>query len=234
LPESSAWTSPAITNECGTPGNFVKNIRQAVWGSNDSNAFSGNCIPAAKYLRGDVLVIRHATALPTLPASLIAGSAYLRSSYSQASVMSGAAGAALTNPAGTDFFALQTSAYYIGSDDSNAALPALRRVSLNGDTMSDEMLVSGIEQMQLHYGVADSGNIQYFNSIAGDHSATGATSWDKVTSVRIWLLARNSKPEAGYTNTTTYTMGDTVYTAPGDHFRRQLFTSVVQLRNFRN
>jgi type IV pilus assembly protein PilW len=255
-PESSSWTSPAITNECGTAGNFVKNIRQAVWGGNDSNPFSASCIPAASYINGDVLVIRHAATSSTLAAATIASSAYLRSSYNSASVMSGAVAAGTTNPAGTEIFALRTYAYYIGADDSNAAIPALRRIALkesgdicriNGvDTtlttskMCDEMVVSGIEQMQVQYGVSNgvppNATVQYFNGngISGDHSATGATDWDKVTSVRIWLLARNAKIENGYVNSTTYPMGDSNFTAPGDSFRRQLFTSVVQLRNFRN
>lgn len=239
-PESSSWTSPAITNECGTAGNFVKNIRQAVWGGNDSNPFSASCIPVANYNSSDVLVIRHAATTATLAANTIATSAYLRSSYNSAAVMSGALAAGTTNPAGTEIFALQAYAYYIGHDDSNAAIPALRRVALNGNAMNDEMVVSGIEQLQVQYGIANgvspNSTVQYFNAngISGDHSATGATDWDKVTSVRIWLLARNAKIENGYVNSTTYTMGDVNYTAPGDSFRRQLFTSVVQLRNFRN
>jgi len=42
---------------------------------------------------------------------------------------------------------------------------------------------------------------------------------------------RNSTPEPGYVNTTTYAMGDQNFVATGDGFRRQLFSSVVQLRN---
>lgn len=49
--------------------------------------------------------------------------------------------------------------------------------------------------------------------------------------MRIWLLARNTTPEPGYTNTTPYTLGDQAQFIPNDGFRRQLFTTVVQLRN---
>ena len=51
-----------------------------------------------------------------------------------------------------------------------------------------------------------------------------------ILSVRIWLLARNVTPEPGYQNTQTYAMGDQSYTV-NDSFRRQMFTTVVQLRN---
>jgi hypothetical protein len=44
------------------------------------------------------------------------------------------------------------------------------------------------------------------------------------------LLARTAKVENGYSNTTSYAMGDQTYTV-NDGFRRQLFTAVVQLRN---
>jgi hypothetical protein len=58
----------------------------------------------------------------------------------------------------------------------------------------------------------------------------GTTSWDDVNSVRIWVLARNSQPEPGYANTTTYQLGNQEITV-NDNYRRQLFTHVVQLRN---
>jgi hypothetical protein len=63
-------------------------------------------------------------------------------------------------------------------------------------------------------------------------SSSDATSnaWDGVNSVRIWLLARNTTAEPGYANTSTYVMGDQSYTV-NDGFRRQLFATVVQLRN---
>jgi hypothetical protein len=109
--------------------------------------------------------------------------------------------------------------------------------------MTPELVVTGIEHMQLQFGTntlnGTSYDTQFYdpnNAIfnAADHSTTGKTSWDKISTVRIWLLARNSKPETAFTDTATYTMGDVVYGPMNDRFRRQVFTSVVQLRNFRN
>ncbi|MDD2914478.1 MAG: PilW family protein [Gallionella sp.] len=250
-PESTGWTTPTITNECGTAGSFVKNIRQGVWGSNDNNGnntdnpFSATCISgssaAATYLRGDVLVIRRAADTPTLAASAVANTIYIRSSYSNVSVLQGSALPAGTT-VGTDNLALQVYVYYIGGDDNNAAIPALRRVTLVGNTMLDEMVVSGIENIQFEFGLTNTdGTTQYFtaNNINGSHSATGATDWDKVSSVRIWLLTRNVRPENGYSNTNSYEMSDhtvlngNAYTV-NDSLRRQLLTTVVQLRNFRS
>jgi hypothetical protein len=49
--------------------------------------------------------------------------------------------------------------------------------------------------------------------------------------MRIWLLARSATAEPGYVNTNSYLMGDQGAFVPGDGFRRQLFSTVVQLRN---
>lgn len=245
-PESAGWTTPTITNECGNAGSFAKNFRQRVWGGNDTNGdssdnpFAGNCISGASatqtYRQGDVLVIRRAAGIPTLTANAEANTIYLRSSYSKIDLLQGSAlPAAVT--AGTENFALQVFVYYIGSDDNNSTVPALRRISLVGNAMIDEMVVSGIEQMQLEYGISYAdGTTRYFtaNNISGSHSATGATDWDKVSSVRIWLLARNAQAESGYSNTNLYILSNRHYGPVNDSFRRQVFTTVIQLRNFRN
>lgn len=246
--ESNAVTLPAITTEClgvgAGNGAFVSNIRQGIWGANDSNPYAASCL-AAGYLRGDVLAIRHADYQPLSSGSNTTNNTfYLRSSYSVSEVFQGTGAATLTgapalagSPTPQADFQLREYVYYIGSDDNNAAIPALRRRSLVGSAMVDEMVVSGIEHMQVQYGRYDTAlNTQYFNAngISGSSTDTPFTlsnyAWDEVNSVRIWLLARTAKVENGYSNTTSYAMGDQTYTV-NDSFRRQLFTAVVQLRN---
>lgn len=240
------WAEPniptsviAVNNECLSAGAaadaFVQNIRQGIWGANDSNPYAANCLPAANYLRGDVLVIRRAGSAPAT--ALVANTLYLRSTYAAGEVFQGTVAPTVTGAPQADF-ALQEYVYYIGSDDSNAAVPALRRISLQDNDMVDEMVVSGIEHMQVQYGRLDTAlNTQYSNanSISGASTDSPATlssyAWDEVNSVRIWLLARNAKLEPGYANTSTYAMGDVAYGPVNDGFRRQLFTAVVQLRN---
>jgi type IV pilus assembly protein PilW len=249
-------STPGIIGECGTAGNFVKNIRQAVWGANDSNPFSTNCIPAASYLRGDVLLTRNAANTPTLKADAAASAIYESSSYNTVKLYQGSALPA--DAIGTGNFALQEYVYYISSFTNSIAttgiatenppVPALYRIALDSPScpaatplcMAPELVVTGIEQLQVQYGMTNTdGTTQYFNADAvgiDDHSATTATNWDKISQVRIWLLARNSKtdPDPAYVNTTDFQIGDIVYGPNNDHFRRQVFTSVVQLRNFRN
>lgn len=246
-----ATITTAITNECsdgGTANAFVRNIRQGVWGANDTNPFGTNdCITNAPstYVRGDILAIRRLGNTPIPTASLTAGTLYFRSSYSAGQMFQGTT---VPSIAGTliDNFAVQEAVYYIGEDDNDNTIPALRRITLQGGAMVDEIVVSGIEHLQLQYGSSSTDlNTQYFNAnnIAGISSPTDdpgnpgqppRTDWEDVNAVRIWLLARNSKPEVGYINTTNYVMGDVTYTPPvgTESFRRQLFTAVVQLRNW--
>ena len=229
-------TAIAVTNECldgGAADTFVQNIRQGIWGANDSNPYTANCLPAANRLRGDVLVIRRAASTPST--ALVANTLYFRSTYAVGEVFQGTAAPTIPGTPMADF-ALQEYVYYIGNDDNDATVPALRRVSLQANAMVDEMVVSGIEHMQVQYGSYTSDmNTRYYNAgeapdLTGSSTIATQNGWDNVNSVRIWLLARNFKIENGYTNTNSYVMGDQTYTV-NDGFRRQLFTSVVQLRN---
>ena len=207
---------------------FVTNIRQGIWGANDSNPFSANCLPASKRTGDDILVIRRANS--TIPTALVANTLYFRSSYSVGEVFQGTTPPSVT---GTPLanFTLQEDVYYIGVDDNDATIPALRRVTLKANAMIDEMVVSGIEHMQLQYGRATTDlNTRYYDSITGNATDLTKTDWDDVNSVRIWLLSRNATVEKGYTNPNSYVMGNQSYT-PGDSFRRQLYTAVLQLRN---
>lgn len=233
----NAPTTPiAVANECldgGAANTFVQNIRQGIWGANDSNPYSGNCLPTANRLRGDVLVIRRVASAPTTVP--VANTMYFRSSYAMGEVFQGTTAPASVTGTPIASFALHEYVYYIGSDDNDANVPALRRIALQSNgSMADEMVVSGIEHLQVQYGRTTTDlNTQYYdaNGITGASTAAEKTDWEEVNSVRIWLLARNAKAETGYLNTTPYTMGDITYPAQNDSFRRQLFTAVVQLRN---
>ncbi len=231
-PPAGAIAVTGGITECGGAGSgFVQNIRQGVWGANDSNPFPGDCASSG-YLRGDMLVIRRAANQPAT--ALAANTFYFRSTYSSGAVFQGTVVPATVAGTPIASFALQEYVYYIGSDDADATVPALRRIALQPDgSLADEMVVSGIEHLQMQYGIATTDlNTQYYdaNAIIGTSTDTAMTDWDNVNSVRIWLLARNAKAENGYANTSTYMMGDQAYTV-NDSFRRQLFTTVVQLRN---
>lgn len=247
----SPWTNISNGDACygteaGASGNaFVTNMRQGVWGSNNANPFAATCIPAARYAAGtDVLVVRRLAVVPTT-AALTANTVYFQTIYERGQLFRSTAGVPVPPTfSGTtqlpSTFELQIFVYYISpftvSATETPLVPSLRRITLqtagaSAGTMTDELVASGIERMQVQYGrLTTAPDTQYFNTLAGTSSDTLETPWDEVNSVRIWLLARNTTPEPGLANTTTYAMGDANFTA-NDNFRRQLFTTVVQLRN---
>ena len=245
------WADPmapaalgTLTNEClatgESAGSFVSNIRQGIWGANNSNPFSGSCIPNASYAAGnDVMVLRRLASSFETP---VASKLYFQSSYSTGQIFRGA-----TAPVFADgqtpvaSFPLQVFVYYISPFTVSASeiplVPALFRVALLSDgSMSRELVASGIEHLQVQYGrltTATPPTTQFLDTLAGSSSSTVASEWDNVNSVRIWLLARNETAEPGYLNSNSYVMGDQTYdySAAPDGFRRQVFTTVVQLRN---
>jgi type IV pilus assembly protein PilW len=250
------WADPmtpgalgTLTNECletgATAGSFVSNIHQGIWGANNTNPFSDSCIPDASFADGnDVLVVRRLAAIPAT--TLRANTVYFQSSYSVGQIFRSttspvAAPVFPDSPTPLATFAVETYVYYISpftvSANENPLVPALFRVALQSDgSMDRELVASGIEHMQVQYGEVIPGvspTNQFFNTMAGASTAIASTPWDSVNSVRIWLLARNETAEPGYTNTNSYAMGDQTYdfSAAPDGFRRQLFTTVVQLRN---
>ena len=119
-------------------------------------------------------------------------------------------------------------AYYVGNSGrscAGAAVPSLMRVRMGptGQPLTDELL-PGVEHFQVQYGVDDGvTGLRYLN-------ANAVTDFNQVTTARIWLLMRAECAETGFTDGKTYTLGGQDYT-PNDGFRRQLYSSVIMLRN---
>jgi len=234
-----SWTNltelgATATTDYGCGAGFAANIAQPIWGANDSNPFSGSCIPTANYARGDILVLRRA-GLDSIPTTttLLATKLYFRAEYLQGSVYVGPTRPANLQTPVADYL-LETDVYYISpwtsSSTESPQIPALYRMTLGtGPAMSAQLIASGIENMQVQYGVSTDAGVRYY-----DASAVPSTAWTSVTSVRLWLLARSTTVDTGNVSTAAYAMGDVTYpdrsTTTSDGFQRQLFPLVVQIR----
>ncbi len=232
-------TAPTIpTTNIGTVANdcavdFAVNLSQPVWGSNDINSVTA-CVPNANYATGDLFTIRHAalSAATVLDNSTL----YLRSAYERTEVFKGGNPPAGFTQLPNFNYAIETSLYYVSPFTNSATetplVPALYRTTLTaGPSMVRNLVASNIENMQIQYGRTDTaGNTRFYNADQINSAAT-PTEWADVVAVRIWLLVRASAVEPKYTNTTTYVLGDKNVTV-NDGFRRQVFSTVVQLRNF--
>jgi type IV pilus assembly protein PilW len=237
----SSDASAAATDALCGGSIAVTNIAQRIWGANDAKSLS--CIDDADYARGDVLVLRRMalTQIPTAGCpvtgatnqTLSSTKAYVRTQFKQATAFVGATAPWTTGDLCEDY-ALEVDIYYV-SPYTNVAgdgVPALKRLTLGaGPAFTSQVVATGIENMQIQYGVVGAGSVIFL-----DANAVAATDWPNVVSVRLWLLARSSDPQyEGYKDTSSYAIGDlgtgsvAAYTV-NDNYVRQIFPLTVQLR----
>ncbi|MEM7543353.1 MAG: PilW family protein [Pseudomonadota bacterium] len=122
-------------------------------------------------------------------------------------------------------------------DSGDDAIPALVRRNLDGFTFNEEVLVSGVEAMNLHYGIDESGDLvaDYYDNAA---SVTANATWAQVVSVRVNLvianLTRDNTLDLTTLGQTSFTFPDgRTWTVPTEarQFRRQQYDFIVQVRN---
>lgn len=128
-------------------------------------------------------------------------------------------------------------AYYIATDPATN-LRALYRREING---TDQLLVPGVESMQIKYGLA--GNMEGYptdyltaDAVEGetcnDKAAGGASTgdpWDCVKSVRVELLLVSAEDRITTTAQTVWFDGSDI--TPTDHRLRLVMTATIGVRN---
>ncbi|TLZ40904.1 MAG: hypothetical protein E6K32_09880 [Gammaproteobacteria bacterium] len=119
--------------------------------------------------------------------------------------------------------------YYVDQSSSQPGVPSLRRKALTAGPgpafqpifpVPDEELVSGVEDLQVQYGVDLSGG-GATSGAASEYLDAGATLTNLLTTatppaqnpaqivaVRIWILVRSDSPESGFIDDHTYEYGD--------------------------
>lgn len=214
-----------VTNVCDA--SKIGQISQRIWGSNDANPYSGSCLKAADYSAGDVLVVRRLSTASV--GKIVDNVIYYRSSYEGGDYFSSAKMPTALRQAPLVDYRLEETVYYVSpytnSADESPRVPALYRLKLtDGPAMKPELVASGVENLQVRYGIIDSaGKHQYLDAV-------NVVDWDLVSSLEISLLVRAAAKEPGYTASATYKIGDQTITA-SDGYRRVVFNTVVQLRN---
>ncbi|MFO1435949.1 MAG: PilW family protein [Gammaproteobacteria bacterium] len=125
--------------------------------------------------------------------------------------------------------------YYIGTDGTTGE-PALYRQRWDRASNSTvtELLVPGIENMQITYGVDEDGDFavdKFVPANTTDFTDGTADNWTKVIAVRIGLLARSATANAPETDSQTYTLNGTSISAANDHRKRRAIEATVFIRN---
>jgi type IV pilus assembly protein PilW len=238
-----------------TDTNWALRLSHDVFGKND-NKGSYACLDPYPYVAGgDILVLRYAspwvvggTSLPLDCSGATIKDCYPNKYFLRSSLFKGRLfqGTDEDNPSNTLIApAVKTSElisriYFVGTSGASSKCPAsgtvksLNRLILNsaGATES-EVVANGVEDMQVRYGVMDMDTtVVPPVPILRYYDAADSLEWDKVIAVRVWLLMRSECGDTGYTNDTVYPMPDPLGKMPyNDSYRRQLYTTTVQLRN---
>jgi hypothetical protein len=121
-------------------------------------------------------------------------------------------------------------------------IPALCRMELQAvatPTFAAECLADGVQNLQIEWGLDTNNDCVPDTYTSTPTAGTAATKSSpaiagqlaQAVTARIWLLVRASKPEAGFTDTKTYTLGNYTVPATNDSYRRRVYTTTVQLRN---
>lgn len=227
---------------CPNDNTWGRMVLWRVFGLNDVGGANGStyaCISSA-WARGDVLVVRYADPAPLSPCSQPDTRLHIRT-YPYDGWLS------LANPdcpgpgvPGTTAHRVVAHAYYVQKNSAaqcdNATIPSLAREELtdNGLPQKNDLIV-GVENLQFQYGI-DSDGDGSVNQYLNGHQLNGppiAPHWNQVVSIRVWVLVRSDCPDLTFNpenKTTVFTLGDNPYTV-SDHFRRQLYSTTVTLRN---
>ena len=126
------------------------------------------------------------------------------------------------------------------SDVLGDGLPSLRRADLAvGPSMESEVLLTGVEDFQLEFGVDLTEDAQvnsYVNASRIDINlgVLDDLEWNNgdVIAVRVWLLMRSERQDRDNIGSAqTFYMAGKNITTPNDGYRRHLVSGVVKLRN---
>lgn len=230
-----------------TNTNWARMLTHSIFGLDDTRSGYTCLKPLASGTThvGDILVTRYAAPWVvggvTTP-NFVNNQFYIRSTLFSGKLFRGQDQAANDIVIGTvkRTAELVSDGYYISNSanaDPNkctgsAVIPSLYRVSMSNGALVNEEIAYGVDQFQVQYGIDtnDDGSVDsYINA-----PAAASAQWGQVVAARIWLLTRAECPDPAMTtadqSTRTYVMGNQSYT-PNDTYRRQLYTSTVQLRN---
>lgn len=238
----------AIGADCGPSGEVNWMYRTVEAGTGNSlsliaidNATSATasaahtCFQSGELLEGtDIVSIKRVAGGST--AAPVATNVYLKTNGTVGVLYNGPAPTAPPVAVGAPLadWEYRPSIYYI-RQFANAPgdnIPTLCKKSLRGPGpgMTTECLATGIENLQIEYGIdtSDDGHPNVFmtNPTLADMQS--------VVSARIFLVARTTEIDTRYTNNKTYSVSNAPNFSPGDSFHRRVFSTSVSIQNIRS
>ncbi|MDH3614391.1 MAG: PilW family protein [Gammaproteobacteria bacterium] len=203
--------------------------------SNSAAAAAHSCFQSGELLDGtDVVSIKRVAGAEA--GALTAGTVYLRTNGTVGFLFNGPAPAAPPVAVGMPRadWQYRPSIYYIRrfANAPGDNIPTLCRKALRGTgpDMATECLATGIENLQIEYGV-DTSEDGHPNVYMTNPSLTDMQS---VVAARIFLVARTTEIDTRYTNNKTYSISNAPDMVPGDSFHRRVFSTSVSIQNIRS
>lgn len=238
--KDASFTNTGIANiasDCAVQ--WFANITTNITGSNNTNPYSATCISAADgyVANSDVLVIRYADPAPVADADIVANTVYSRNNLGEGILFTNAI-PALSNAGFTAQNNQYNSvAYYISdhTDSAGDGYPSLHRIRLvAGPALEDEVVVPGVQDMQIQYGFDsdDDGSVdQYINADNPIIDWTFEPDVNHILSISLSLLLVAETPEAGLNTAKTFNYADKQVVVANDGKFRRLITTVIPLNN---
>ena len=245
IPDSVSYDGDlAIATPCGPAGqdNWIYRTTEAgnslsiMAVDNATNAAASaahSCFDGSEILDGtDVVAIKRVAGAETTPS---ANGAYLRTNGTVGVLFSGDKPTASPLAIAAPFadWAFRPSIYYIRqfADTPGDDIPTLCRKALSGagPSMTTECLATGIENLQIEYGIdmSQDGHPNVYLT-----NPTLAQMQD-VVAARIFLIARTTDIDTRYVNNKTYSISNAPDVIPGDSFHRRVFSTSVSIQNIR-
>ena len=192
------------------------------------------CLLVGELVEGtDIIAVKHLAGAVTETANLDAGDVVVRYNGTVGSLFVHPIVSAFPAPYEDRIYA--PAIYFIRNytDSPGDDLPSLCRKVLVGGAktnMTTECIAAGIENLQVEYGIDSDGD----GSVDGYISDPTPAETETTISVRVYMLARTTDVDRGYTNDKTYMLSNAVNFEPDDSYRRRVYTTTVSVPNVRN
>jgi len=238
----------SIATDCGPAGevNWIYRSIEAGTGNtmsiaaldNASNAdvvAAHSCFTAGELQDGtDVVAIRRVAGSET--AAMSAGTVYLRTNGTVGLLFNAPMPVApsVAVPAPRADWAYRPSIYFVRqfANIPGDNIPTLCRKVLRGagPSMSTECLATGIEDLQVEYGIdtSEDGHPNLYMT------SPTLNDMQNVVAARIFLVARTTAIDTRYTNDKTYAVSNSGDFQPDDSFHRRVFSTSVTIQNIRS